>query len=116
MKTFIQGIRDWLKANSQAKPEFIIKYLNPLLRGWGNYYRHGVSKRVFNYVDDQIWKALWRWCRRRHPNKGRKWIAGKLCTGQKHNNPLKVLLLLGLGQIQQDVSEMVKTIAKEALG
>ncbi|MEM9007464.1 MAG: group II intron reverse transcriptase/maturase [Cyanobacteria bacterium P01_F01_bin.86] len=77
VKTFIQGIRDWLKANSQAKPESIINHLNPLLRGWGNYYRHGVSKRVFSYVDDQIWKALWRWCCKRHPNKGGKWVAKK---------------------------------------
>ena len=76
VKAFIQGIRDWLKANIQAKPESIINHLNPLLRGWGNYY-HGVSKRVYGYVDDQIWKALWRWCRKRHPNKGAKWVARK---------------------------------------
>ena len=77
VKAFIQGIRDWLKANTHAKPESIIHHLNPLLQGWGNYYRHGVSKRVFSYVDSQIWKALWRWCCRRHPNKGSKWIARK---------------------------------------
>ncbi|MDJ0595977.1 MAG: group II intron maturase-specific domain-containing protein [Pleurocapsa sp. MO_226.B13] len=77
VKTFIQGIRDWLKANTQAKPSSIINHLNPILRGWGNYYRHGVSKRVFSYVDNQIWKALWRWCCKRHPNKGGKWVALK---------------------------------------
>ncbi len=77
VKAFVQGIRDWLKANTQAKPESIINYLNPRLRGWGNYYRHGVSKRVFSYVDNQLWKAIWRWCRKRHPNKGGKWVARK---------------------------------------
>lgn len=74
---FLQGIRDWLKANLSAKPESVINQLNPMLRGWGNYYKHGVSKRVFCYVDCEVWKALWRWCCRRHPNKGKKWIAGK---------------------------------------
>jgi RNA-directed DNA polymerase len=30
---FLQRIRDWLKANSQAKPEAVIHYPNPILRG-----------------------------------------------------------------------------------
>ncbi len=74
---FLQRIRDWLKANAQAKTEAVIHYLNPILRGWANFYRHGASKQTFCYVDSQIWEALWRWCRRRHPNKGNKWIARK---------------------------------------
>lgn len=73
----LKGIRDWLKHNTSAKPESVIHHLNPLLRGWGNYYRHGVSKQVFTYVDHKVWKALWRWCCRRHPNKGSKWIVRK---------------------------------------
>jgi len=77
VKAFLQSIRDWLRANPQAEAAAVINYLNPILRGWGNYYKHGVSKQVFSYVDSQIWKALWRWCRRRHLNKGSKWIARK---------------------------------------
>ena len=80
---FIRGIRDWLKTNISAKPESVIYHLNPLLRGWGNYYQHGVSKRVFSYVDNEVWKALWRWCCRRHPNKGRNWIARKYYISHK---------------------------------
>jgi len=55
----------------------VINQLNPLLRGWGNYNRHVVSKEVFSYVDQEIFKALWRWAKRRHPNKGRRWIKAK---------------------------------------
>lgn len=75
--TFLTGIRTWLKANASAKPEAVIHTLNPLLRGWGSYYKHGVSKQTFNYVDHHIWQALWRWACRRHPNKGKRWIANK---------------------------------------
>ena len=25
-------------------------------------------------MDSEIWKALWRWAIRRHPNKGRRWV------------------------------------------
>lgn len=74
---FLDRIRTWLKDNVGAKPEAVIYTLNPILRGWGNYYRHGASKKTFNYVDHHIWQALWQWARKRHPNKGKKWIAKK---------------------------------------
>ena len=70
-------IRAWLKANISAKPEAVIRKLNPLLRGWGNYYRHGASKQTFNYIDYQVWQALWQWARKRHPHKGKRWIVRK---------------------------------------
>jgi len=75
--SFLADIRAWLRSNVGAKPEAVIHTLNPLLRGWGNYYKHGVSKRMFNYVDHHVWKMLWGWARKRHPNKGKYWIAEK---------------------------------------
>jgi len=74
---FAQRIRDWLKQYPAISPDVAIQYLNPILRGWGNYYRPWVSKQVFGYVDHQVWKALWRWCLRRHPNKGKQWVKQK---------------------------------------
>ena len=74
---FIQRIRDWLKQYPAISPEALIYYLNPILRGWGNYYRPWVSTQVFGYVDHEIWKALWRWCLRRHPKKGKQWVKQK---------------------------------------
>ncbi len=41
--------------------------LNPVLRGWCTYFRHGVSFRTFGYLDHF---AFWRvvgWLRKRHP-------------------------------------------------
>jgi RNA-directed DNA polymerase len=40
--------------------------LNPVLRGWCAYFRHGVSSRTFSYLDHY---AFWRvvgWLRRKH--------------------------------------------------
>lgn len=73
----LREIRLWLKTHPTVKPEAVISHLNPILRGWGNYNRHGVSKRVFSYIDYQVWKALWKWALKRHPNKGKKWVANK---------------------------------------
>jgi RNA-directed DNA polymerase len=72
---FLAGIRAWLHANVSATPAAVISTLNPLLRGWGNYYKHGVSTRMFGDVDHHVWKMLWRWARTRHPHKGKYGIA-----------------------------------------
>ena len=75
--SFLKEVRAWLKTHPTVKPEAVISHLNPMLRGWANYYKHSASKRVFSYVDDQVWKALWAWALRRHPNKGKTWVATK---------------------------------------
>ncbi|WP_226583346.1 group II intron reverse transcriptase/maturase [Microseira wollei] len=77
VKLFLREIRDWLKSNKHASPEAVIQYLNPRIRGWGNYYKHGASSEVFSYVDHQIFQAIWKWSLSRHPSKGKKWVAGK---------------------------------------
>lgn len=77
VQSLLARIRSWLNANAGAKPATVLYTLNPLLRGWGNYYRHGVSARVFGYVDHHVFWALWRWARKRHPKKGKRWIAQK---------------------------------------
>lgn len=74
---FLKNIRGWLKKHPQATQETVIRHLNPVLIGWANYYRHAVSKRVFSFVGHQIWRALWKWCLRRHPTKSRHWVARK---------------------------------------
>lgn len=77
VKALLKRIRDWLRNHPTVTPTAMIHFLNPILRGWGNYYKQGASKAVFSYVDSQIWRAIWRWCRKRHPNKGSHWIARK---------------------------------------
>jgi RNA-directed DNA polymerase len=74
---FIQRIRDWLKQHPSMTQEGVIRVLNPILKGWSNYYRHWISNQVFGYIDHQIWLSLWRWTLKRHPNKGKAWVARK---------------------------------------
>jgi RNA-directed DNA polymerase len=40
--------------------------LNPVLRGWCNYFRYGVSKRTFSYLDSFVFKRILGWLRKRH--------------------------------------------------
>ncbi len=50
----------------------LLHSLNPVLRGWCNYFRHGVSSRTFGYLDHYSWWRIFGWIRKRHPglNKG----------------------------------------------
>ena len=66
------------KRDSQgSKAAVLIRKLNPILRGWANYHRHVVSKRTCGRVDYYLGVMLWRWARREHPNKSRRWIKGR---------------------------------------
>jgi RNA-directed DNA polymerase len=55
--------------------EQLIKALNSVITGWANYHRHIVAKETFQKLDSIIWNMLWRWAKRRHSQKGHKWIA-----------------------------------------
>lgn len=74
---FLQELRNWLKKNAQATQEGVIRYLNPRIRGFGNYYRTVCSKRVFSYIDHKIWDMLWKWAKRRHEKRRIKWVKNK---------------------------------------
>jgi hypothetical protein len=44
-----------------------LQLLNPLLRGWSNFYRHAWgAKRVFNSLDNYVWWTIFRWLRKKH--------------------------------------------------
>ncbi len=44
----------------------LLHRLNPVLRGWCNYFRHGVSSRTFGYVDHFAFWRIVGWLRKRH--------------------------------------------------
>ena len=44
----------------------LLRRLNPVLRGWCNYFRHGVSSRTFSYLDHYAFWRIVRWLRKRH--------------------------------------------------
>jgi RNA-directed DNA polymerase len=48
--------------------------LAPVLRGWANYFRHGVSKSTFDYVRQFTWRRVICWLRHKHPHANWKWL------------------------------------------
>ena len=51
----------------------IVDSLNPVLRGWGNYFRHGNSSRKFAAVDSYVHQRLARLASIKHGLQGINW-------------------------------------------
>ncbi|MHB0999089.1 MAG: group II intron reverse transcriptase/maturase [Armatimonadota bacterium] len=73
----LEKVRGIIRRNKSTSAYHLTCLLNPVLRGWANYFRHGCSKQIFTDIDSALWEALKRWAYRRHSNKTRKWIAKK---------------------------------------
>ena len=77
IKAHSDKIKEVLRQMKAAPQEEVIKKLNPIIKGWTNYFKIGVSSETFSYLNNLMWAKLWAWSKRRHNNKGKKWIANK---------------------------------------
>jgi RNA-directed DNA polymerase len=73
-QVFLEKVRQLIKVNASTAQARLIGMLNPIIRGWANYHRHVSAKKTFGRVDHEIWQALWRWAKRRHPQRSGRWI------------------------------------------
>ena len=73
----VRRIRERLRTEMRAllgsNAASVLHTLTPIIRGWAAYYRIGVSSEVFSALDDYMWKLLYKWIKRTHPNKSRWW-------------------------------------------
>jgi RNA-directed DNA polymerase len=60
MKRVRQRVKELTGRNRNGVKDVrvLIRDLNPVLRGWGNYFRTGNAARKFNQVDDYVWQRL----------------------------------------------------------
>lgn len=77
IKLFLEDIRKSIKTMQTASAEQLIHFLNPKIQGWANHYRSSVAKAIFKRIDHCIFCSIWKWARRRHPNKNSSWIQNK---------------------------------------
>jgi RNA-directed DNA polymerase len=59
----------------------LLRRLNPVLRGWTNYFRHGVSKATFSYLRAYTWARVVNWLRHKHPRANWKWLRRRYLPG-----------------------------------
>ena len=70
-------VKEVISSNKTVRQYDLIDLLNPILRGWANYHSPVVAKMAFNRMDHLIHRAIWRWAKRRHPNKRVDWVRKK---------------------------------------
>lgn len=83
---FLKNMRKTIMSNVAAKTENLIRILNPKIVGWANYYRHVASSSTFSKIDSEIYLALDRWIRRRHPKKSKRWLKTKYFRCARFSN------------------------------
>ena len=59
----------------------LLDRLAPILRGWTNYFKHGVSKATFDYLRRFTWHRVLLWIRRKHRHANWKWIRRRYLPG-----------------------------------
>jgi RNA-directed DNA polymerase len=68
-------LRTEVRARYGGSAASVVATLAPIIRGWANYQRHVVSSKEFSKLDDYMWKLLFKWAIRSHPNKPKRWVA-----------------------------------------
>jgi hypothetical protein len=75
-----QKLRHVIKAHfDKSTRSFTLKErlekLNPILRGWGNFYRHAWgAKEVFASLDHYLWWTIKRWLIKKHEKRKIRWL------------------------------------------
>ena len=80
--------REWL-ALAGHNVDAVLNRLEPLLRGWVNYFRTTVSKETFQALDHWMFQREAQWCKRTHPTKPWKWIVRAYFGRHRKDRPDK---------------------------
>ncbi len=76
IKAHLVKIEEVIDTHSQSPQYALIQRLNPIIKGWSNYYSTVVSKETFNKVDNLTYDKLRAWARKRGKgsiNKDKYW-------------------------------------------
>jgi RNA-directed DNA polymerase len=77
IKRHYDDLAQIIRTHNSAPQSALISKLNPIIRGWCNYYKTVCSKETFSKIGNLIFIRLMRWGTRRHPNKNKNWIVNK---------------------------------------
>ena len=80
-KAAIKRVRQRLavefRALRGANVAAVLARINPITRGWANYYRGAASSIVFAALDAHLWRLTYKWACHSHPDKPKPWITNR---------------------------------------
>lgn len=85
-------VRVLTQGNTNQSLADLLQRLNPVLRGWANYFRHGVSSRTFDYLNQFSWRRMVNWLRHKHPRASWRWLRRRYLPGWRPTDGTVTLL------------------------
>lgn len=92
IKAHSEALKGVIKNHKTAPQAALISRLNPIIRGWSNYYSGVVSMKTFNQMDNNIWLQLRAWtvtrCGKANLEKLKKYfhkVTVKIGNGKERN-------------------------------
>ena len=80
-KESVTAMRRRLKAEWAAltghNADKVMTKLNPIIRGWGNYFKHVASSETFKKLDRYNFRSSWLWMKKSHSRKSNAWMIRK---------------------------------------
>ena len=81
-----QKLREIIRSSRGSSQERLIQKLNPVIRGWALSKRTQISSKIFQALDQYVYKHLWKWARKRHPKMSGYKLKDKYWHKVKKNN------------------------------
>jgi group II intron reverse transcriptase/maturase len=82
IRRFMDQVRERTKRTTPLRTEELIAGLNPLLRGWGEYYKRAHIRKLFQRLDGWIRRRIWSHRYRRWRNAGWKRLPAAQLYGE----------------------------------
>jgi len=84
-KPSLQAVMGKVKQITRTGPnqtlDQLLHRLNPVLRGWCDHFRHGVSSQTFNYLRAYVWRRVIIWLRHKHHGRNWRWLRHRYLPG-----------------------------------
>ncbi len=74
LRNIVDKVRTVTRQGTNSSLTELLGRLNPVVRGWTNYFRHGVSKATFSYLRAFVWHRVVSWLRRKHLHANWRWL------------------------------------------
>jgi len=94
-KALFAKLREIFRSKVSQPVAEVIEAINPILRGWVNYFRVGHSSCCFSMIKDWVEKKIRRHMMRARNRRGygwkrwsKEWLYGKLASGDTQNRPV----------------------------
>ena len=81
LRAIMAKVKAVCRQNTNLPLEVLLRRLNPMLRGWTAYFKHGCSSATFGYLRHYLWRQVIRWIRRKHRRITWRQLRRRYCRG-----------------------------------